>query len=89
MLWDGARGWGWDYSGITLALLWCWFGTTLVLIWYYSGIDLVLLWYWCGTTLALILYYSGIGLVRTPQHTKVSTQDIGGWVGVGGGGVVG
>ena len=50
---------------------------------------MVLLWYWCGTTLALILYYSGIGLVRTPQHTKVSTQDIGGWVGVGGGGVVG
>ena len=22
MLWDGVRGWGWDYSGTTLALLW-------------------------------------------------------------------
>jgi hypothetical protein len=58
-------------------------------VWYYSGTVLVLLWYWFGTTLVLMLYYCVTGLVRTPQHTKVSTQDIGGWVGVGGGGVVG
>ena len=68
----------WYYSGTDLVLLWYWFGTTLVLIWYYSGTGVVLLWYWCW-------YYSGTGLVRTPQHTKVSTQDIkgGGWVWVG------
>ena len=63
MLWDGVRGWGWDYSGTTLALLWYWFGITLVLVWYYSGTELVLLWYWCGTTLVLVWYYSDTGLI--------------------------
>ena len=70
-----------------MGLLWHYSGTTLVLIWYYSGTGVVLLWYWCGTIMVLVWYYSGTGLVRTPQHTKVSTQDIGvggcgwGWCG--------
>ena len=64
----------WYYSGTVSVLLWYCLCTTLALLWYYSVTDFVLLWYWFGA--------------HTTTHKGKHTRHRG-WVGVGGGGVVG